>query len=63
MNMSAAKPKHNQRYKDARGKVVTVISVAHNRVTFIREGYESPCVQPLIQFIENFTLQDGGSDD
>ncbi|KAA9822015.1 DUF4222 domain-containing protein [Escherichia coli] len=26
----------------------------HNRVTFYRDGYQSPCVQPLARFMKEF---------
>ncbi len=38
-------PQPQKRYKDAHGALVTVESVSHNRVTFYRDGYQSPCVQ------------------
>ncbi|WP_080078063.1 DUF4222 domain-containing protein, partial [Salmonella enterica] len=43
------------RYKDAHGALVAVESVTHNRVTFYRDGYQSPCVQPLERFIKEFS--------
>ncbi|MBM6797077.1 DUF4222 domain-containing protein, partial [Escherichia coli] len=43
-----------KRYKDAHGALVTVESVSHNRVTFYRDGYQSPCVQPLARFMKEF---------
>ncbi|MEQ9940309.1 DUF4222 domain-containing protein [Pectobacterium polonicum] len=61
MTKTTSTPLPNQRYKDAHGHWVTVVSVEHNRVTFFREGYEFPCVQPLAQFLEYFSLLDGGS--
>ncbi|EFB7523428.1 TPA: DUF4222 domain-containing protein, partial [Escherichia coli] len=27
---------------------------SHNRVTFYRDGYQSPCVQPLARFMKEF---------
>ena len=44
-------PMPGSRYKDSHGAVVTVQRVEHNRVTFYREGYQSPCVQPLERFV------------
>ena len=48
---------HNlkKRYKRMpTGALVTVESVSHNRVTFYRDGYQSPCVQPLARFMKEF---------
>lgn len=42
------------RGKDAHGALITVESVDHNRVTFYREGYLSPCIQPDSRFIKEF---------
>ncbi|ELI0073786.1 DUF4222 domain-containing protein, partial [Salmonella enterica] len=47
-------PQPQKRYKDAHGALVTVESVSHNRVTFYRDGYQSPCVQPLARFMKEF---------
>ncbi|MFV0547719.1 MAG: DUF4222 domain-containing protein [Limnobaculum xujianqingii] len=46
----------NQRYIDKHGYIVTVRSVVNNRVSFIREGYEFPCIQPVERFREEFTI-------
>ncbi|WP_447314537.1 DUF4222 domain-containing protein [Klebsiella michiganensis] len=37
-------PLPNHVYRDAQGQTVSVVYVAHNRVTFYREGYQFPCV-------------------
>ncbi|MGE5988682.1 DUF4222 domain-containing protein [Klebsiella michiganensis] len=42
-------------YKDTHGAIVTVERVEFNRVTFYREGYAHPCVQPLERFTKEFT--------
>ncbi|EPA7305228.1 DUF4222 domain-containing protein [Escherichia coli] len=47
-------PQPQKRYKDAHGALVTVESVSHNRVTFYRDGYQSPCVQPPARFMKEF---------
>ncbi|MGR9069707.1 DUF4222 domain-containing protein [Klebsiella quasipneumoniae] len=48
-------PQPGSRYKDSRGAVVTVERVEFNRVTFYRDGYQFPCVQPVERFIKEFT--------
>ena len=40
---------------DAHGQMVSVTAVAHNRVTFYREGYQFPCVQPIERFMKEYT--------
>ncbi|MFA1661611.1 DUF4222 domain-containing protein [Klebsiella quasipneumoniae] len=45
----------NHAYRDAQGQTVSVVSVAHNRVTFYREGYQFPCVQPIARFMKEYT--------
>ncbi len=47
-------PQTGSRYKDAHGALITVERVVHNRVTFYRDGYQSPCVQPLERFVKEF---------
>ncbi|HHT3835503.1 MULTISPECIES: DUF4222 domain-containing protein [Klebsiella] len=53
--MRNAAPQPNHRYKDAHGALVTVERVEFNRVTFYRDGYRFPCVQPVERFIKEFT--------
>jgi len=55
MHKSTSQPQPQQRYQDASGALVTVHSVQFNRVTFIREGYSSPCKQPVERFMREFT--------
>lgn len=55
MTKSTSNPLQNHTYRDAHGHVVTVVSVAHNRVTFYRKGYQFPCVQPIDRFTKEFT--------
>ncbi len=45
----------NQRYTDKSGKIVTVTDVTGSRVSFTREGYEFPCIQPTERFKQSFT--------
>ncbi|HGW3273748.1 DUF4222 domain-containing protein [Klebsiella pneumoniae] len=52
--MRNAAPQPNHRYKDAHGALVTVERVEHNRVTFYRDGYQHPCVQPIERFMKEF---------
>ncbi|PLR32675.1 DUF4222 domain-containing protein [Chimaeribacter coloradensis] len=48
-------PEPNQCHQDASGALVTVHSVLSNHVTFYRDGYSSPCKQPVERFIRKFT--------
>ena len=45
-------PQPQKRYKDAHGALVTVESVSHNRVTFYRDGYQSPLARFMKEFAE-----------
>ena len=47
-------PRPQQRYKDSHGASVTVERVEHNRVTFYRDGYQYPCIQPIERFMKEF---------
>ncbi len=40
-------PLPNHSYRDANGQMVNVTAVAHNRVTFYREGTSSRAYSPL----------------
>ncbi len=55
MTKPISQPEPHQRYQDASGAMVTVHSVQFNRVTFYREGYSSPCTQPVERFMREFT--------
>lgn len=55
MTKPTRKPTPNVRYQDASGAMVTVHSVQFNRVTFFRDGYSSPCTQPVERFMREFT--------
>lgn len=54
MTKPASTPSPNARYQDASGDRVTVHCVRFNRVTFYRDGYSSPCVQPVERFMREF---------
>lgn len=43
------------KWRDGHGEVVTIKNHSFNRVIFIREGYESPCTQPVQRFLQEFT--------
>lgn len=42
-------------WRDRAGEKVTVTLYGFNRVTFLREGYEHPCVLPESFFVREFT--------
>lgn len=54
MSKSTSQPQPQQRYQDASGRIVTVRSVQFNRVTLLRQGYQSPCTYSLERFIREF---------
>lgn len=41
-------------WKDSAGSKITIIDFVHNRVTYIREGYEHPCIYPVGRFYRDF---------
>ncbi|WP_281083159.1 DUF4222 domain-containing protein [Klebsiella quasivariicola] len=55
MNKLTSTPQPNHSYRDAHGQIVSVIAVAHNRVTFYRKGYQFTCVQPIERFMKEFS--------
>ncbi|AIQ99016.1 hypothetical protein LG71_03435 [Pluralibacter gergoviae] len=55
MTKPTSLPIPDRTYRDAHGQVVSVVSVEHNRVTFYRQGYQFPCVQPIERFMQEFT--------
>ncbi|CAI1126881.1 DUF4222 domain-containing protein [Serratia fonticola] len=61
--MIVSKPQLGQRCKDSHGHRITVVSVKFLRVTFCRDGYQHPCVQPLERFEKDYQLIAGGEDD
>ncbi|WP_313382496.1 DUF4222 domain-containing protein [Pantoea sp.] len=54
MTKTPVQPQPEHRYQDASGDRVTVYCVRFNRVTFYRDGYSSPCVQPVGRFMREF---------
>lgn len=55
-------PETNDRWAEKSGEMITVDNVAFNRVTFIRDGYEFPCIFPLERFVKEFTFVSRGRD-
>ncbi|MEF3760488.1 DUF4222 domain-containing protein [Escherichia coli] len=55
MGKATSTPPPQQCYKDSHGAIVTVERVEFNRVTFYRQGYSFPCVQPIERFMKEFT--------
>ncbi|VAS78825.1 Uncharacterised protein [Klebsiella pneumoniae] len=45
---------HGDKWADKSGLSIIIESYRFNRVTFYREGYESPCIQPEQRFIKEF---------
>lgn len=56
-------PEINDSWKDKRGELVTVKDNAFNRVTFVRDGYDYPCIFPLERFVKEFTFVSWGLKD
>lgn len=56
-------PEINDRWKDKCGEMVTVKDIAFNRVKFIRDSYEFPCVFPLERFVKEFSFVSWGMPD
>lgn len=50
----ASTPPPNHAYRDAQGQTVSVTAVAHNRVTFYRDGYQFTCVQTIDRFMKEY---------
>lgn len=48
-------PAPHDYYTHKNGDTVQVLSVAFNRVTFVREAYQSPCTMPLSRFTKEHT--------
>ncbi|PHM73017.1 DUF4222 domain-containing protein [Xenorhabdus sp. KJ12.1] len=48
-------PEPHDYYAHKNGETVQVLSVAFNRVTFVREGYQSPIIMPLSRFTNEYT--------
>lgn len=47
-------PSPQQRYKDDRGTLVTIVSVEEKHVIFMRKGYPYPCMRPMYNFLAKF---------
>lgn len=47
-------PSVGDRWLDSRGEVVTITGLSFNRVTFLRDGYEHPCIYPDGRFTREF---------
>lgn len=47
-------PMIGERYRDERGRMITVTASSYLEVTFKRDGYPEPCVVPLWQFDKQF---------
>ncbi|MGU3528276.1 DUF4222 domain-containing protein [Raoultella planticola] len=56
-------PEINDRWKDKRGEVVTVKDIAFNRVKFVRDSYDFPCIFPLARFVKEFSFVNWGMPD
>ncbi|OKP00543.1 DUF4222 domain-containing protein [Xenorhabdus eapokensis] len=48
-------PEPHDYYTHKNGEAVQVLSVAFNRVTFVRDGYHTPCTMPLSRFTQEYT--------
>lgn len=48
-------PQPHEYYTHKNGDTVLVLSVQFNRVTFIRDGFDSPVIMTLSQFIKEYT--------
>lgn len=50
-------------WQDGYGELLTVTGIGFDRVTFVRSGYEHPCIYPLSRFENEFTsISRGGKD-
>ncbi|HCT2132573.1 TPA: DUF4222 domain-containing protein [Enterobacter hormaechei] len=61
--LTVRNPEINDSWKDKRGELVTVKDNAFNRVTFVRDGYDFPCIFPLERFVKEFTFVSWGLED
>nr|WP_314264311.1 DUF4222 domain-containing protein [uncultured Moellerella sp.] len=48
-------PQANEFYTHQNGETVKVLSVQFNRVTFIRDGFDSPVIISISQFSKEYT--------
>lgn len=43
------------KWRDKNGALVSVTGYAFNRVTYVRDGYEHPCIFPVDRFLREYT--------
>ncbi|MEI9750302.1 DUF4222 domain-containing protein [Moellerella wisconsensis] len=48
-------PQPNEFYTHKNGETVKVLSVQFNRVTFLRDGFDSPVILSISQFSKEYT--------
>ncbi|WP_208952523.1 DUF4222 domain-containing protein [Rahnella sp. ChDrAdgB13] len=48
-------------WKDRTGSKITISSFVHNRVTYIRDGYEHPCIASVGRFSRDFVPVPAGA--
>ncbi|HHV7361407.1 TPA: DUF4222 domain-containing protein [Morganella morganii] len=48
-------PEPNEYYTHNNGDTVLVLSIQFNRVTFIRDGFDSPVIMTLSRFVKEYT--------
>ena len=53
-------PQINDRWKDARGEIVTVTDVAFNYVRFVRDGFKFPVTYSSERFVKEFSFVSEG---
>jgi len=53
----AAQPeiRPGDKWRDKSGELVSVTGYAFNRVTYVRDGYEHPCIFPVDRFLREFS--------
>jgi hypothetical protein len=54
VSLRVTKTPSREAVSDSHVGQVTVERVEHNRVTFYRDGYQHPCVQPIERFMKEF---------
>ncbi|MEQ3422623.1 DUF4222 domain-containing protein [Citrobacter braakii] len=53
-------PEISDRWSEKNGEMITVRDIAFNRVTFVRDGYEYPCIFTLERFVKEFSFVSRG---
>lgn len=43
------------KWRSKSGELISVTGFAFNRVTYVRDGYEHPCVFPVDRFLREYT--------